>query len=209
MERRRKRKSCLEAFWTVCFVVITTVLLNGMASLFLRQAFDGLPSPWWEAGVTWQEVVAGVLDFSVVIAAVFWDRLLFVGVCRQAILPKIEVSVSPTRVVPGDVVEVTFSVKGATDWFRRIEAQLDCTEIDDDCQMKDIYRETVFSSSEQKDFAKGSFSVTIPIGFPISGVNEKKKTAVMWGVSFRGRTAPGFMPDVLGFEEIEVVEGAA
>ena len=207
-KRRRKRKSCLRTFLTISFVVFATVLLNGMAALVVWQAFDGLPRPYWEPGVTWLEVVAGLLNFSVVVSAVFWDRLLVVGFCRRAILPKIEVSVSPTRVARGDVVEVAFRVKGTTDWFRRLQAQLNCSEMDDDCLTKDWLRETVFSVSDKKEFIQGSFSVAIPIGFPVSGFNEKKQTVVLWSVSVRGVTAPGFMPDVYGYAEVEVSEGA-
>lgn len=207
-KRRRKRKSCLRTFLTISFIVVATVLLNGMAALVVWQAFDGLPRPYWEPGVTWLEVVAGLLNFSVVVSAVFWDRLLVVGFCRRAILPKIEVSVSPTRVARGDVVEVAFRVKGTTDWFRRLQAQLNCSEMDDDCLTKDWLRETVFSVSDKKEFIQGSFSVAIPIGFPVSGFNEKKQTVVLWSVSVRGVTAPGFMPDVYGYAEVEVSEGA-
>ena len=208
-KRRRKRKSCLRTFLTISFIVVATVLLNGMAALVVWQAFGGLPRPYWEPGVTWLEVVAGLLNFSVVVSAVFWDRLLVVGFCRRAILPKIEVSVSPTRVARGDVVEVAFRVKGTTDWFRRLQAQLYCTEMDDDCLTKDWLRETVFSVSDKKGFIQGSFSVAIPIGFPVSGFNENKQTVVLWSVSVRGVTTPGFMPDVYGAAEIEVVGGAA
>lgn len=193
----------------VCFIVVATVLLNGMAALVVWQAFGGLPRPYWETGVTWQEVVAGILGFSTVVAAVSWDRLLLFGFCRWAILPKIEVSVSPARVARGDVVEVAFRVKGTTDWFRRIQGQLNCTEMDDDCLTKDWLRETVFSVSDKKEFIQGSFSVAIPIGFPVSGFNEKKQTVVLWSVSVRGVTAPGFMPDVYGSAEVEVAEGPA
>ena len=209
MERRRKRKSCLRTFWTACFVVIVSVLFNGMAAFVVRQAFGGLPRPWWEVGTTWLDMVVRLLGVSMVIAAFFWDRLLFIVFCRRAILPKIEVSVSPMRVAPGDVVKVSFCVKGTTDWFRRMQAQLESTEVDDDCMMENLYRETIFSSSKQEALGEGSFTVSIPRGFPNSGFNEKKRTAIMWGVSFRGRTAQWFMPDVLGFKEIEVVEGAA
>ena len=206
MERRRKRKSLLRAFWGVGFVVIVTVLLNGLAVFVMRYGFSGFPRSWWEAGVKGEEVVAGLLNFSTVLGALFWDRVLFIGICRRAILPKIEVSVSPTRVAPGDVVKVSFCVKGTTDWFRRMQAQLESTEVDDDCMMENLYRETIFSSSKQEALGEGSFTVSIPRGFPNSGFNEKKRTAIMWGVSFRGHTAQWFMPDVLGFEEIEVAE---
>lgn len=209
MERRRKRKSLLRAFWGVGFVVIVTVLLNGLAVFVMRYGFSGFPRSWWEAGVKGEEVVAGLLNFSTVLGALFWDRVLFIGICRRAILPKIEVSVSPTRVARGDVVEVAFRVKGTTDWFRRIQGQLNCSEMDDDCLTKDWLRETVFSVSDKKEFIQGSFSVAIPIGFPVSGFNENKQTVVLWSVSVRGVTAPGFMPDVYGYAEVEVVEGAA
>ena len=205
-KRRRKRKSCLEAFWMVCFIVVATVLLNGMSALVVWQAFGGLPRPWWEVGTTWLDMVVRLLNFSSVIGAIAWDRLLLIGFCRRAILPKIEVSVSPMRVAPGDVVKVSFCVKGTTDWFRRMQAQLESTEVDDDCMMENLYRETIFSSSKQEALGEGSFTVSIPRGFPNSGFNEKKRTAIMWGVSFRGHTAQWFMPDVLGFEEIEVAE---
>ena len=206
MERRRKRKSLLREFWFVCFVVFVTLLLNSYAVFVVRHGFNDLLRPWWETGVTWEEVFAGSIGVSMVIAAFFWDRLLFIGFCRRAILPKIEVSVSPMRVAPGDVVKVSFCVKGTTDWFRRMQAQLESTEVDDDCMMENLYRETIFSSSKQEALGEGSFTVSIPRGFPNSGFNEKKRTAIMWGVSFRGRTAQWFMPDVLGFEEIEVAE---
>ena len=208
MERRRKRKSCLRTFWTACFVVIVSVLFNGMAAFVVRQAFGGLPRPWWEVGTTWLDMVVRLLNFSSVIGAIAWDRLLLIGFCRRKILPKIEVSVSPTRVARGDVVEVAFRVKGTTDWFRRIQGQLNCSEMDDDCLTKDWLRETVFNASK-KEFIQGSFSVAIPIGFPVSGFNENKQTVVLWSVSVRGVTTPGFMPDVYGSAEIEVVEGAA
>ena len=208
MERRRKRKFLLRAFWGVGFVVIVTVLLNGLAVFVMRYGFSGLPRPWWEVGTTWLDMVVRLLNFSVVIGAIAWDRLLLIGFCRRKILPKIEVSVSPTRVARGDVVEVAFRVKGTTDWFRRMQGQLNCTEMDDDCLTKDWLRETVFNASK-KEFIQGSFSVAIPIGFPVSGFNENKQTVVLWSVSVRGVTTPGFMPDVYGSAEIEVAEGAA
>ena len=209
LERSRKRKSRLRAFWFVCFVVIATVLLYGLAVFVIRYGFNDFHRSWWKAGVTGEGLVAGLLNFSTVIAAVAWDRVLFIGFCRRAILPKVEVSVAPMRVALGDVVKVSFRVKGTADWFGRMQAQLCCTEVDDDCMMKDLYRETIFNSSQQEALEEGSFTVSIPRGFPYSGFNEKKRTAIMWGVSFRGRTAPGFMPDVLGFKEIEVVVQAA
>ena len=208
-KRRRKRKSCLRTFLTISFIVVATVLLNGMAALVVWQAFGGLPRPWWEVGTTWLDMVVRLLNFSSVIGAIAWDRLLLIGFCRRKILPKIEVSVSPTRVARGDVVEVAFRVKGTTDWFRRIQGQLNCSEMDDDCLTKDWLRETVFSVSDKKEFIQGSFSVAIPIGFPVSGFNEKKQTVVLWSVSVRGVTAPGFMPDVYGSAEVEVAEGPA
>lgn len=207
--RSRKLKFLLRDFWFVCFVVFVTLLLNSYAVFVVRHGFDDLLRPWWETGVTWEEVFAGSIGVSMVIAAFFWDRLLFIGFCRRAILPKIEVSVSPMRVARGDVVEVAFRVKGTTDWFRRIQGQLNCSEMDDDCLTKDWLHETVFSVSDKKEFIQGSFSVAIPIGFPVSGFNENKQTVVLWSVSVRGVTTPGFMPDVYGSAEIEVVEGAA
>ena len=44
-KRRRKRKSCLRTFLTISFIVVATVLLNGMAALVVWQAFGGLPRP--------------------------------------------------------------------------------------------------------------------------------------------------------------------
>ncbi|MGI5868618.1 MAG: hypothetical protein ACOX9C_04110 [Kiritimatiellia bacterium] len=207
LERRRKWKSRLRTFRAACSIVFGTVVLNGLAVLGARQFCEGFAHSIVEVGWSWMDVLSRMIGLSMAGAAIAWDIQLIVGFFRRAIFPKIEISVSPMRASPGEVVEVAFRVKGAASWLRRMEARLACTEVDDDCEMEDLYRETVFSSSEQKDFAKGSFSVAIPTGFPASGCHARKeRAAVMWGVSFRGRTTPGFMPDVLGFAEIEVAE---
>ena len=213
MGRRRKREFRLRAFWSVFAVVFESVLLNCVAIMCVLWFCTKFASPLLESGWTLKDMLFSSLGgafLGVAGIAGSWDVRLFRGICRRAIFPEVEISVAPTQVSHGDIVEVDFRVKnGAVVGIRRLRAQLRCTEIDGDCQAKEWFAETVFSSPWKNDFAKGTLSVEIPMGFPPSGFNGEKKTLVIWAISMSGSTAHIAMPDVLSSAEIDVVKESA